>query len=269
MHDELSSAKKHFSVQHEEAKKEASDAVKKYEEAIAMGKKSEGLTTLFSVVTRAIARAGASGIMSPHAAFSASIAGCIHTYVASTNENTATLHVKKQERAQEEMAKKEKILLDAYNRVVDLREAVLDAEALVMDMKSHTNRASKKKGVLKDLADSNKEDINFRDLIKRMDSLQRAADKIVEIIGEKGSTPISSKPDELNSNTQPLQTTDHGETTLQELQKAMKAQLHVSLVPKPNGDFSSPSQDGETAPPLEEAAQELGDPEQAEYVAEQ
>ncbi len=262
MEDRVSCAKGHFSDQLKEAKETASDAVEKHEKAVAERTSCAGLTNTLVICSSAISTAGASGIIAPQVAVFESLFGYFLSWLARTNEGPAVLKVMEQERAREVMAKKEKILQDAINCVVSLYVSVLNAVSLIKDMKAHSNRASKaieQRRGLQEFADSNKEEIDFNDLVNKLDKLQRAAGEIVKVIGEDGTAPISSKCDELVSNTQPLQTTDKGETTLQD---AMKTQL--SLYPKPNGNFSNPSQESGIAPSLEQAEQELVDPEQSE-----
>ncbi len=199
-------------------------------------------------------------IIAPQVAFSISMFSFGLSYLARTNERKAALDVIEQERDQKGNAKRQKILQDAIDSVVNLHVSVLNAASFVNTIKSNANRASKvieKKRGLKDLADSNKEDIDFHDLINKLDTLQRAAGEILKNIGEDGINPISLNVDELVSNTQALQTIDKGEITFEE---AMKTQL--SLHPKPSGNFSSP-------PQAEQSTQEFGDPDQAKLVAEQ
>ncbi len=261
MCDQVSCAKGHFSDQHKKVKEEASDAVTKFETAVFEREDRKGLTTFCSMVGSASAKAGALAIISPNAAFSTSMFSYALSYLARTNEGKAARNVMEQERAREEMAKKEKILQDAIKCVVDLRESVLNAALFVKKIKSDSNRASKvieKKRGLNDLADSNKEDIDFHDLANKLDTLQRAAGEILKNIGEDGITPISSNLDELVSNTQPHQTTDQNQATMQDWMRT----LNISS--QPNGNFSNHSQGGETAAPLEQAEQELVDREQAE-----
>ncbi len=260
MSDQLSSAQKDFSDQHEEAKEKASDAVEKHEEAI-VDKENTGVTTLFSMVSSASAQAGAMMLISPQTAFATSLFSFFQTYLARTNEATAVLDVRKQKRAREEMEKKEKIFQDALNTVSSFCVSVLSAASFVDTIKPSSDDVSKvieKKRGLKDVADSNKKDFQFHDLTNKMDRLQQAAGKILKKIGKDGTSPISLKPGELVSNTRPHQTTDQGQATMQDIRKTL------NIPSQPNGNFSSPSQDGETVPPLEEAEQELVGPEQAE-----
>ncbi len=200
----VSSAKGHFSDQHKEAKKEASDAVEKYERAVVKRTSGEALTITFAMVSSANALAGASGIIPPEVAACGSFFNLMQACLARINEGTAVLDVMEQERAREEMAKKEKILLDALNCVVKLYVSILNAASLVKEMKSHSNHASKvidqkkeKVGGLQEFADSNEEDIDFYDLKNKLDKLQRAAGEILKVIGEDGITPISSSADKL------------------------------------------------------------------------
>ncbi|XP_064385086.1 uncharacterized protein LOC135333981 [Halichondria panicea] len=266
MSDQLSSAQKDFSDQHEEAKEKAIDAVEKHEKAIVDKDNNTGLTTLFSMVSSASAQAGAMTLISPQAAFATGFFSFFQTYLAHTNEAAAVLDVRKQKRAREEMEKKEKIFQDALNTVSSLCVDVLSAASFVDTIKPSSDDVSKvieKKRGLKDVADSNKEDFQFHDLTNKMDRLQQAAGKILKKIGKDGTSPISSKPDELVSNTRPHQTTDQGQATMQDIRKTL------NIPSQPNGNFSSPSQDGETVPPLEETEQEeaekeLVGPEQAE-----
>ncbi len=200
MNKRVSDAKKHFSDHLQEAKKEANDAAEKHERAIVERTSGEAFTTILSMASRGGATAGAMGIISPDVAVLGSLFNLFQTYLARTNEGTAVLDVMKQERAQEEMATKKKILEDAVRRVVDLRESVLNAESLVKDMKSHLDRASKVLQQKRGLTDSNDEqNIDFHDLKNKLDKLKRAAGEIVTAIGEDGSTPISSNIDKLNS----------------------------------------------------------------------
>lgn len=267
MEDRVSCAKGHFSDQLKEAKVTASDVVEKHGKAVAERMSCAGLTNTLVICSSTVSTAGASGIIPPKVAVLESLFGYFLSWLARANEGPAVLKVMEQERAREEVAKKEKILQDAINCVVELYVSVLNAVSLIKDMKAHSNRASKaieQRRGLQEFADSNKEEVDFNDLTNKLDKLQRAAGEIIKIIGEEGINPISSKSDELVSNTQPLQTTDKGETTLQE---AMKIHLNIS---KPNGTFSNPSQEsGSVASPLGQAKQELGDPEQAKLVVEQ
>ncbi|XP_064385087.1 uncharacterized protein LOC135333983 [Halichondria panicea] len=260
---QISGAQKDFSDQHKEAEEKAIDAVKKHERAI-VDKDKTGLKTLFDTVGIASVQAGAMNVISLQATFGTSLCSIFLSYLAHTNEGTAVLDVRKQKRAREKMEKKEKIFQDALNTVSSLCVLVLNAASFVGKIKSGSSHVSKaiekneKKRGLKDVADSNKKDFQFHDLTNKMDRLQRAASEILKKIGEDGTTPISSKSDELVSNTQPHQTTDQGQATMQDIRKTL------NIPSQPNGNFSSPSQDGETVPPLEEAEQELVGPEQAE-----
>lgn len=180
-------------------------------------------------------------------------------YIARANEGAKMVDVLKQERVKNEKAKQQKMLEDAQATISKLYNLMSKASAIIDGMDSVSRRISKtieRETGLKEYVDSNKV-VDYYDIVNKIDTIQRAGRQIVDKIGEDGTHPISSHPDELVSNTQPQQATD-----TEDISATDAAREAMNLTGQSNGRRGMPlhSQiETESSVTFEEPAQESGD----------
>ncbi len=247
---ELKEVTEEINTKCDQAEEEAQIAVERHEESIVAKENARGIAKTFILCGGASVVAGNFGILAPKNAFLSSLGSVFAACLATINEGKALLDVQKQERERKKKIIIEKMYQDAVKSVCCLYLSISDVSILVKRMKAQCDSASdvidQKRG-LQEYADSNKQDIDFRDLINKLDMLQRACRGIVDTIGEKGTRPLGSISEEFPSNTQPQQVTDRADVSASAMMKSLSIQNQT------NGRRRSPPPQQDQPPLLEES----------------